>query len=119
MSSIWDYRECVWHYRESTWTLDSDLLGYDVVATDGCIGLVGHVASGEPGAYVVVETCSCIHDGKRLVPARAVASLDHDHRLVRVALTQDQIRRAPAYAADQWNDDVRTQHEDYYSAHGG
>ena len=119
MSNVWDYRECVWNYRESTWTLDSDLLGYDVEATDGCLGKIAHVANGESGAYVVVDTCSCIPDRKRLIPAGAVDSLDHNHHLVRVALTQDAIRNAPDYNAGQWNDDVRTQHADYYSGYVG
>lgn len=117
MSNLWDYRECVWKYRESTWTLDSDLLGYDVEATDGRIGTIGHVANGEAGAYVVVATCSSIPDRERLIPAGAVASLDHDHRLVRVALTQDQVRGAPDYHPDQWSDEVRTKHAEYYDEH--
>jgi len=117
VSNLWDYRECVWKYRESTWTLDSDLLGYDVEATDGRIGTIGHVANGEAGAYVVVATCSSIPDRERLIPAGAVASLDHDHRLVRVALTQDQVRGAPDYHPDQWSDEVRTKHAEYYDEH--
>ena len=117
MNNVWDYRECVWNYRESTWTLDSDLVGYEVQATDGCLGKIAHAASGESGAYVVVDTCSCSPDPKRLIPAGVVAALDHDHHLVRIALTQDQVRDAPDYRADRWNDDIRRLHSDYYGEH--
>ena len=30
-------------------------------------------------------------------------------------MTKDQIKGAPDYDADRWNDDSRTQHGDYYS----
>jgi len=111
---VWDYRPCVWDYRESTWTMDRDLVGYDVEATDGRIGTIDLVANEASGAYVVVDTASWII-GKRLVPAGAVASLDHGQHLVQVALTKDQLVRAPDFAADEWDDDIRTQHEDYYT----
>ena len=117
MNNVWDYRECVWSYRESTWTLDSDLLGYDVEATDGCLGRVAHVGCAESGAYVVVDTCSCIREARRLIPAGMIAALDHDHHLVRVGLSKDQVSGAPDYSADQWNDDIRRRHSDYYGEH--
>ena len=40
MKNLWDYRPRVWDYREATWTLDRDLDGYDVQATDGCVGTI-------------------------------------------------------------------------------
>ena len=95
MSNMWDYPQCVWDYREHTWTLDSDLVGYDVDATDGRIGKIDHAASRTADAFVVVDTDPRISDGKRLVPAGAVASLDHDRRRVQVALTTAEIREAP------------------------
>ena len=115
MSNVWDYRESVWDYREHTWTLDSDLVGYDVDATDGRIGKIHHAASRTSDAFVVVDTGSWISDARRLIPAGAVTSLDHDRRRVQVDLTTAQISEAPDYSADQWDDEVRRQHGDYYS----
>ena len=110
---VWDYRPCVWDYRESTWTMDRDLVGYDVEATDGRIGRIDHAANGATGAYVVVDPS--IIGTKRLVPAGAVASLDHGRHLVQVALTKDQIKRAPDFDAEEWNEEVRTRQGDYYT----
>ena len=48
MSNLWDYRPVVWDYRESTWTMDGDLIGYGVVATDGAVGTIDHATTGRP-----------------------------------------------------------------------
>jgi hypothetical protein len=114
--NVWDYRPCVWDYRESTWTVDRDLLGYDVEGTDGRVGRIDQAANGASGAYLVVDTS--IIGRKRLVPAGAVACLDHGRQLVRLALTKDQIRDAPDFDADTWTDEVRAQHGDYYTPYG-
>jgi hypothetical protein len=112
--NVWDYRACVWDYRESTWTLDGDLVGYDVDATDGPIGSIERVANDAFGAYVVVDIVGWSVGGKRLVPAGAISSLDHPSRLVHVALTQEQLTVAPCYVEDEWNDDARVQHGEFY-----
>ena len=51
---------------------------------------------------------------KRLIPAGAIAALDHDGRKVRLALTKDEITAAPDYDPDRWNDDERRHHGQYY-----
>jgi hypothetical protein len=114
VNNLWDYRPRVWDYRESTWTLDRDLVRYDVEATDGCIGTIDHAASDESGAYVVVDLGSWVPGTKRLIPAGAIAELDHDGRKVHLALTQDEIRDAPDYDPDRWTEVERSQHGRYY-----
>ena len=108
MSSMWDY-------RDSTWTDGHDLAGYDVEATDGSIGNVDQATNDVSNAYVVVDTGFWIFGKKRLIPAGAIASVEHDDKKVHVTMTKDQIKGAPDYDADTWNDDARTQHGDYYS----
>ena len=108
MSSMWDY-------RDSTWTDGYDLAGYDVEATDGSIGNVDQATNDVSNAYVVVDTGFWIFGKKRLVPAGAISSVVHDDKKVHVAMTKDQIKGAPDYDAEHWNDDSRTQHGDYYS----
>jgi hypothetical protein len=115
VNNLWDYRPCVWDYRESTWTLDRDLVRYDVEATDGCIGTIDHAASEASGSYVVVDIGSLVPARKRLIPAGAIAALDHDGRKVRLALTQEEIAAAPDYDPDRWNDDERRHHGRYYA----
>ena len=117
MNNLWDYRPCVWDYRESTWTLDGDLVRYDVEARDGCIGTIDHAMMEVAGAYVVVDIASWLAPGrKRLIPAGAIAALDHDRRKVHLALTQEAVREAPDYDPDRWNDDERGQLGRYYGS---
>ena len=65
MSNLWDYRPAVWDSRESTWTMDGDLIGYGVPATDGDVGTIDHATTGAAGAYVVVDLASGVPGGKR------------------------------------------------------
>ena len=105
----------MWEYRDSTWTDGHDLVGYDVEATDGSIGNVDQATNDVSNAYVVVDTGFWIFGKKRLIPAGAISSVVHDDKKVHVAMTKDQIKGAPDYDAEHWNDDSRTQHGDYYS----
>jgi hypothetical protein len=105
----------MWEYRDSTWTDGHDLTGYDVEATDGSIGNVDQATNDVSNAYVVVDTGFWIFGKKRLIPAGAISSVVHDDKKIHVAMTKDQIKGAPDYDADRWDDDSRTQHGDYYS----
>ena len=107
MSSMWDY-------RDSAWTDGFEIDGYDVQATDGSIGNVDRATNEVSNAYIVVDTGFWIFGKKRLIPAGAVTSVVHDDKQVHVAMTKDQIKNAPDYDADAWNDDTRTQHGEYY-----
>jgi hypothetical protein len=113
-SGLWDYRGSVWDYREWTWTLDRDLVGYEVEATDGRLGTVVRASSSSAAAYLVVDAAPVV-SGLRLVPARLVASMRHDDRTVQVDLRRVQLAAAPAYEAEQVDDAVRAEHDDYFS----
>jgi len=112
MSSMWDY-------RDSTWTDGYDLAGYDVEATDGSIGSVDQATNEVSNAYVVVDTGFWIFGKKRLIPAGAISSVEHDDKTLHVNMTKDQIKGAPDYDAENWTDDSRTQHGDYYGPYSG
>ena len=105
----------MWNYQDSTWINGHDLAGYDVEATDGSIGNVDKATDEVSNAYVVVDTGFWIFGKKRLIPAGAISSVVHDDKKVHVAMNKDQIKNAPDYDADRWDDDSRTQHGDYYS----
>lgn len=114
MSNLWDYRPCVWDYRESTWTMDGDLVGYGVVATDGDVGTVDHATTGAAGAYVVVDLGANVPRGKRVIPAGAITTLDHDVRLVVLSLTRSDVTGAPAHEPDRWDEAERRELGQYY-----
>ena len=111
---LWDYRDSVWDYRESTWTLDRDLVGYEVEAPDGRLGVVARASSSSPRPTWSSTPAPAIA-GPRLVPAGAVTSMHHDGRTVRIALTRVQLAAAPAYEDDTLDDSVRAEHDHYFS----
>lgn len=112
---LWDYRDSVWDYRESTWTLDRDLVGYEVEASDGRLGVVVRASSSSIAAYLVVDAGPAIA-GLRLVPAGTVTSVHHDGRTVRTVLTRGQLTAAPAYEDDALDESVRAEHDHYFSS---
>ena len=114
MSNLWDYRPVVWDYRESTWTVDGDLVGYGVAATDGDVGTIDHATTGAAGAYVVIDLGAHAPRGKRVIPAGAITALDHDVRLVALSLSRSDVRDAPAYEPDRWGEDERRRLGHYY-----
>jgi hypothetical protein len=95
-----------------------DVTGYEVSARDGDIGKVEEVVTDPDGrTYIVVDTGFWIFQKKRMIPAGAIDTIDHENRRVNVRLTKDEIKKAPDYDADRRNDeDVRQEHENYYSA---
>ena len=104
----------MWAYRDSTWTQTQDLVGYDVEATDGSIGTIDKATHDAADAYVVVDTGFWIFGKKRLIPAGAIQRVDHDSKSVHVAMTKDEVKSAPDYDSDDWGDDARSRHSDYY-----
>ena len=112
----------VWTYRDTFSDVDrtSDLIGYDVEATDGGIGKIDKLSAEASRQYVVVDTGFWIFGKKRLVPAGVIERVDHADRRVYVSMTKDQIKSAPDY------DDTRASYSDedydrygtYYNDYG-
>jgi hypothetical protein len=100
-----------------TETATPDITGYEVSATDGDIGKVEEMVSGDDGRfYVVVDTGRWIFRKKRLIPAGAIVVIDHQNRRVNVRLTKDESKRAPDDEAERRDDkEVRENHKDYSS----
>jgi hypothetical protein len=107
----------MWAYRDSTWTQSQDLVGYDVEANDGSIGNIDEATNDASAAYVVVDTGFWIFGKKRLIPAGAITSVDHDSKNVHVGMTKEQIKSAPDYDPNTWGDEDRTQHSNYYGTY--
>jgi len=107
----------VWNYRDSTWTDGHDLAGYDVEATDGSIGNVDQATNDVSNAHVVVDTGFWIFGKKRLIPAGAISSVEHGDKKIHVQMTKEQIKDAPDYEAESWDDNTRARHDEYYSSY--
>jgi hypothetical protein len=113
----------IWSYRDTAMTQKTDLVGFEVVATDGAIGNIDAATYDVGASYIVVDTGFWIFGKKRMLPAGVIERIDYDDRKVYVNLTKDQIREAPDYDAERDRDvtdrevylkDVGTYFSPYY-----
>ena len=118
----------VWTYPNGLGrSVIADLVGYQVVATDGEIGHIDQatdqVANSTAGAAIVVDTGFWIFGKKRMIPAGVIDMIDAEQRTVQVKMTKDQLKHAPDYlegaadsaATSEAHDEHRAQVTDYYS----
>lgn len=105
----------VWSYRDTTWSTDSDLVGYEVEATDGSIGKIDEASTEASAKWLVVDTGFWIFGKKRLIPAGAVTGVDHEGERVIVNMSKEAIKAAPDYDKADWDEDSRSRHTDYYT----
>ena len=105
----------VWDYRDSTWSEGGDVVGYDVEATDGSIGKIDEATSETGAAHIVVDTGPWIFGKKRLIPAGAVISVDHDAQRVTLSLSKDQVKAGPDCDEEsELDEEARLKHSDHY-----
>jgi hypothetical protein len=110
----------MWTYRDATTTEGTDLVGFEVVATDGAIGKIDAATYDVGGSYIVVDTGFWIFGKKRMLPAGVIERIGYEDRKVYVNLTKDQIREAPDYDVELERDEVyRKDVGSYYSPYYG
>jgi hypothetical protein len=98
----------LWSYRDTARSETTDLVGFQVVATD----VVG-------GSYIVVDTGFWIFGKKRMLPAGVIDRIDYDACKVHVNLAKDQLREAPDYDAERergeaYHQDIGTYYGPYF-----
>lgn len=84
--------------------IGTDLSGWTVEATDGRIGEVDEHSDERDDAYLVVDAGAWIF-GKLLIPAGAVARMDHGTRTIHLSLTTGQVEDAPQYLSTEQRGD--------------
>ena len=109
----------LWSYRDTARSEPTDLVGFQVVATDGAIGNIDAATYDVGGSYIVVDTGVWIFGKKRMLPAGVIDRIDYDDRKVYVNLTKDEIRQAPDYDAERereeaYRQDVGTSYGPYF-----
>jgi FKBP-type peptidyl-prolyl cis-trans isomerase 2 len=109
----------MWTYRDTT-IGQTDVVGFEVEATDGSIGKV-HEATYDVGeSRIVVDTGPWIFGKKVLLPAGVIDRVDAANEKVFVALSKDEIKNAPEYDEDMgFSEDYRGTLGDYYSERVG
>jgi len=114
-TNIWNYRDDLIHDRE--------IVGFDVEAVDGHIGKIDAHSFEADDSHIVVDTGFWIFDKRRLIPAGVVTAVDHDDRKVMISITKDQVKDAPDFVPEHWDDPSqvelrRAHYDEYYSPHG-
>lgn len=95
----------VWTYGQHLSADQGMWVGYHVHAVDGDIGKVDEMTTDVGRSHIVVDTGPWIFGKKRLIPASAVRSVDHEEMCVNVSLTKDQIKDAPDCDTGRMRDD--------------
>ena len=84
-------------WREPTWAT-TDLVGFDVEATDGKVGKVDEKTKGvQNQGFIVVDTGPWILGKKVLLPAGIIQSIELDEEKVYVERMKDEIKNAPEF----------------------
>jgi hypothetical protein len=96
MTDLWSWRDTARSQTAET----TDLVGFQVVATDGAIGNLDAATYDVGESYIVVDTGVWIFGKKRMLPAGVIDRIDYDDGKVYVHLTKDEIRQAPDYVAE-------------------
>lgn len=112
-TNLWSYRTEI-----SSNVNPANVVGYDVHATDGDIGKIDESSTDTSRQYLVVDTGFWIFGKKRMIPAGVVTDVDHDRKMVSVAMTKDQIKAAPDFDKQQAYDD-RDYDDTFGSYYGG
>jgi hypothetical protein len=110
----------LWRWRDTARSQATDLVGFQVVATDGAIGNLDAATYDVGGSYIVVDTGFWIFGKRRMLPAGVIDRIDYDARKVHVNnLTKDQIHEAPDYDAERegeeaYRQDIGTYYGSYF-----
>ena len=89
MSDLWAFKP---QAREAP-----RLVGFDVEALDGSIGVIERTTSGPGSAHLIVDTGFWNLGKKRMIPAGMIDSIDLERRRVKLNLTKEQVRAAPDF----------------------
>ncbi|HME47101.1 PRC-barrel domain-containing protein [Mycobacterium sp.] len=101
----------LWTYPETVGRLD--LTGFAVEAADGSIGKVDESTNEAGASYLVVDTGVWIFGKKLMIPAGLVERVDRDEEKLYVAPTKEEIKEAPEFDDDSF-EDHRSTVSDYY-----
>ena len=112
----------IYLYPENDWSR-LDLSGYRIEATDGEVGKVDEASHEIGSGAIIVNTGPWIFGKKVMLPVGVISRIDEDDRRIWVNLTKDQVKDAPDFIPERWNDasdveDRRADYNEYYRPHG-
>ncbi len=107
----------IWTFREQPLpgeAIPEDITGYDVEAVDGGIGSIQEVRYDTGSSFVVIDTGPWIFGREVMLPAGVIERVDHQGKTVHVARTRDEIKGAPPYEPELFDEEYRENLGDYY-----
>jgi hypothetical protein len=108
----------MWVYSGTGWGATKDITGYKVEAVDGSIGKIDRATYETNASYVVVDTGPWIFGRKVLLPAGVIARIDPKDEKVYVNRTKDQIKDAPEFDENRFDQRYRDELGTYYGPSG-
>ncbi|AUG81677.1 hypothetical protein CFP65_7072 [Kitasatospora sp. MMS16-BH015] len=107
----------IWGFRPTSGHLaGSDLVGFQVEATDGHIGKIDRHSDEAAASYLVVDTGPWIFGHLVLLPAGTVVRIDHQEQRVYVDRTKAEIKDGPRFLPEELvtEPDIRDRYSLYY-----
>jgi hypothetical protein len=107
----------IWTFREQPLpgeSVPADITGYHVEAVDGGIGSIQEVRYDIGASFVVIDTGPWIFGREVMLPAGVIERIDHDGEKVFVGRTKDEIKSAPSYEPELFDEHYRENLGDYY-----
>jgi hypothetical protein len=89
--------ESQWDFPAGAVSADQSLKGYRAQAKDGDAGEVSWCDYAPGESYLVVTRHPHLGGKHHVVPAGAVAAVDHEKRLVKLDLTEDEFDKLPVH----------------------
>ncbi|WP_103514583.1 hypothetical protein [Streptomyces sp. SM10] len=87
-------------------SLDDDVIGYGVEATDGSVGTVVRLSPVPGFEHLVIDAGVWKFGRSVVVPAGMVTGIDAGEQVVTVGCTKEQIKDAPRFERDQDTGDL-------------
>jgi hypothetical protein len=94
----------IWRYPPGAAVAAASTVGYAIDATDGFVGTVGAARDEPSGAYLIALGGPWIGGRSLMIPAGAIGRVEREARVIHVACTRAQLRDAPAYENDRYQD---------------
>lgn len=105
----------VWSYPSGAAVAAASTVGYAIDATDGFVGTVGAARDDPWGAYLIALGGSWNGGLTLMIPAGAIKRVESEGRVVHLNCSRKQLRDAPAYENDRYQDSAyRRELASYY-----
>ena len=108
----------IFQYRQPA-SDDATVTGYSVEAIDGHIGKIDEASNDVGASYIVVDTGPWIFGKKVMLPAGVISNVDQPNETVHINRTKEQIKAAPEFDPNTYQDESYQSEVGTYYGVGG